>query len=111
MLTIQFWKGAGERALKTFLQTTFASLLAVAGGAVTAWDVPWVTTVYDAAGVGLLAALLSLFTSVGNADFTAGVPNVQVVPVDVEPVVDSVADIAGGDVLDAHEEEADADDI
>lgn len=72
MLTKKFWKGAGERALKTFLQTSIASLMAVAGSAATAWEISWLSTTYDALGVGLLAALLSVGTSIGNADFTAG---------------------------------------
>ena len=72
MLTKKFWKGAGERALKTFLQTSIASLMAVAGSAATAWEISWLNTTYDALGVGLLAAILSVGTSVGNADFTAG---------------------------------------
>lgn len=77
MLTKRFWAGAGERAIKTFLQTSIASLMAVAGSAATAWEIPWLSTTYDALGVGLLAALLSVGTSVGNADFTAGKDNLD----------------------------------
>lgn len=72
MLTKKFWKGAGERAVKTFVQSTVAALLAVAGSAATAWEVAWLNTVYDAVGIGLMATFLSLATSIGNADFTAG---------------------------------------
>lgn len=70
-----FWKGAGERALKTFIQSFVAALLATIGAAVTAWEVPWDTALFGAAGVALLAAVLSLATSLGNADFTAGPPD------------------------------------
>ena len=72
MWTSAFWKGAGERAIKTFLQTFVASLIAAVGAATSAWDVPWDDGLKGAAGVALLAAILSLATSVGNADFTAG---------------------------------------
>ena len=72
--TSAFWKGAGERALKTFIQTFTATLLAALAGALSAWDVAWTTTVWSSAGVGLLAAILSLLMSMGNAEFTAGTP-------------------------------------
>lgn len=72
MLTAAFWKGALERAVKTFVQTTVASLIAFVGAATTAWEVDWLTGAYSAVGIGLLAAFLSLATSLGNADFTAG---------------------------------------
>lgn len=62
--TVAFWKGAGERALKTFVQ--------VLGGFITVdalvSEIPWETGVQVAAA----ATLASLFTSIGNADFTAG---------------------------------------
>ena len=74
--TSAFWKGAGERALKTFIQTFTATLLAALAGALSAWDVAWTTTVWSSAGVGLLAAILSLLMSLGNAEFTAGTPQV-----------------------------------
>ena len=72
--TSAFWKGAGERALKTFIQTFTATLLAALAGALSAWDVAWTTTVWSSAGVGLLAAILSLLMSMGNAEFRAGTP-------------------------------------
>lgn len=60
-----FWQGAGERALKTFAQ----ALAAVIGaGAVGIMDVDWP----QALSVAALATALSLLTSIGNADFTAG---------------------------------------
>jgi len=73
MLTKQFWQGAGERAIKTFFQVFVAVLVAGVGSeaiGVTAGiaDVSWI----DALSVSALATLLSVATSIGNADFTAG---------------------------------------
>ena len=63
--TIAFWKGAGERAFKTFAQ----SLVAIIGvGTLGLLDVDWPA----ALSVAALAAVVSLLTSVGNANFTAG---------------------------------------
>lgn len=60
-----FWRGAFERALKTFCQ----SLLAVLGvGGLGVLDVDWL----GALSVAAVATLASLLTSIGNADFTAG---------------------------------------
>lgn len=64
--TMQFWKGAGERALKTLAQVLAAAF--VVGVPVNAVDVR---------GALLLAAtavVASLLTSILNADFTAGPP-------------------------------------
>ncbi|GGJ58627.1 holin [Glutamicibacter ardleyensis] len=72
MLTISFWKGAAERAAKTFIQSFVATLLASIGAVVSAWEVPWSGALTAALGVAVLSAVLSLATSVGNADFTAG---------------------------------------
>lgn len=71
--TTAFWRGAGERALKTWFQTLVAVLVAGVGAdavGLTAGllDVGWL----DAASVATLAAILSVATSIGNADFTAG---------------------------------------
>lgn len=63
--TVNFWQGAGERAIRTFAQAAAAMLSA---GAVGVMDVDWMTVL----SVALLAALMSLFTSIGNADFVAG---------------------------------------
>ena len=60
-----FWRGATERALKTFAQ----ALVAVIGvGAVGLLDVDWI----GALSAALLATVVSLLTSIGNADFTSG---------------------------------------
>lgn len=65
MWTLAFWKGAGERAIKTFAQ----SVLAVIGvGVLGIHEVDWIA----ALSVAALATLASLLTSIGNADFTAG---------------------------------------
>jgi len=74
MLTKQFWTGAAERAIKTFFQVFVAVVIAGAGSeaiGVSAGiaDVSWI----DALSVALLATLLSVATSIGNADFTAGI--------------------------------------
>lgn len=60
-----FWRGAGERAVKTFAQTEVtligANLLPVV-------ELPW----YALLGSGLTAAILSVLTSLINPRFTAG---------------------------------------
>jgi hypothetical protein len=73
MLTKDFWKGAAERAVKTFLQTFVAVVVAQVGadavGATAGLEVVgWL----PALSVAALATVLSVATSVGNADFTAG---------------------------------------
>ena len=63
--SVSFWRGAGERAVKTFAQ----ALVAVIGvGAVGLLDVDWI----GALSAALLATVVSVLTSIGNADFTAG---------------------------------------
>lgn len=71
----KFWSGAGERGLKTFFQTFVAVVVAGVGAdavGLTAgiFDVGWI----EAASVAGLATILSVATSVGNAEFTAGEP-------------------------------------
>ena len=69
--TRAFWKGAGERCLKTYVQTFMAVLTLQLGAHVTpqmALELPWATSATTAG----IAALYSLFTSIGNADHTAG---------------------------------------
>lgn len=58
MFSVQFWKQAGERALKTFCQTLIASGIVVG---VTGWD-QWQAALIAAA----IAALLSVATSVAS---------------------------------------------
>lgn len=64
--TLAFWKGAGERAVKTFAQTIVATI-----GVNTALTLGQVNWLVDAS-VAAVATVLSLFTSIGNASFTAG---------------------------------------
>lgn len=70
--TKEFWKGAGERAIKTFFQTFTAALLISAGAdaipATGVEGVAWLAVL----SVSTLSAILSLATSIGNANFTAG---------------------------------------
>ena len=80
-----FWKGAGERAGKTFLQVGVATLGISATATYTgeqALHLPWETALVTA----LLAALLSLVTSLLNPSFTAGTPAVPTAA--VNPLVD-----------------------
>lgn len=63
--TKAFWKGAGERALKSFAQ---ALLVFVGATGVGILDVDWGT----ALGVSAAFTLASVLTSILNADFTAG---------------------------------------
>jgi hypothetical protein len=62
--TAVFWKGAGERAIKTFFQ----SFVALIGTAQLIQAVDWKVVLSGS----LLASILSLATSFGNADFTSG---------------------------------------
>jgi hypothetical protein len=103
LFTTSFWQGALERALKTFVQTALASLTAAVVGKTTAWDVDWSQAGYAALGVSLLAAFLSLATSVGNADFVAGgTTTVDVPALSTGTVQDSatIQDTADTDVQD-----------
>lgn len=63
--TKEFWKGAGERALKSFAQ---ALLVFVGADGVGILDVEWSV----ALGLAASFTLASLLTSILNADFTAG---------------------------------------
>ena len=74
-----FWLGAAERAVKTFFQTLVAVIgVQVGAGAIGSSAgveaVAWI----PALSVALLAALLSVATSIGNADFTAGTTSMGV---------------------------------
>lgn len=68
--TKAFWKGLGERAIKTFFQSGVAAVaaLGIEAGVNGIADVNWVTV----ASIAALATVLSAATSIGNADFTAG---------------------------------------
>lgn len=71
--TSEFWKGSGERGVKTFAQVFVAvATLGVGADAVGASaglaDVGWI----DALSVAAAATVLSVATSIGNASFTAG---------------------------------------
>ena len=63
--TLAFWRGAAERAVKTFAQTLVGYFVVGTTGLL---DLDWVT----ALSVASAAALASVLTSIGNADFTAG---------------------------------------
>lgn len=72
--TKKFWQGAGERAIKTAAQ---AGLLAIGAEQLNVFDNFDVLTV---AGFAAGGAILSLLTSIGNADFVAGdLPDVVLV--------------------------------
>lgn len=62
MWTAAFWKDTAERAIKTFAQAAIAGLSANVVGVL---DVDWVTV----GSVALLAALISVLTSVASAPF------------------------------------------
>lgn len=65
--TPEFWRGAAERAIKTFAQ---ALLGVLTGGATGVLDVDWVA----ALSVAALATVVSLLTSLATPDFTSGAP-------------------------------------
>lgn len=75
--TLAFWKGAGERAVKTFAQV-LVGFFAV-GTTTGLFDIDWPTAL-SVAGASTVASLL---TSIGNADFTAGAQVVTVTPEEV----------------------------
>lgn len=71
--TKEFWLGALERLLKTFLQAFVAALGVAVGSDITGvglTDLNWL----GALNIAGVAAFLSLCTSIGNASFTAGNP-------------------------------------
>jgi len=68
--TVAFWKGAGERAIKTFA-ATLAAL--IGGDGIGIVDVDWSASL----GVAGLATLVSFLFAVGNADFAAGTPKIE----------------------------------
>lgn len=81
--SLAFWKGAGERALHTFIQAFFAILFVslLTGGIATVTRatflaLPWETAVFSA----IVAALMSLWKSLRNPEFTAGEPATVLTP-------------------------------
>ena len=64
--SVNFWKGAAERAVKSFFQGIATAITADA--VVSLWDLD----VQGVAGVGGLMALFSLITSIGSPEFVAG---------------------------------------
>ena len=70
MFTKAFWLGATERAVKTLFQT----FVALVGTSVLITDVEWTTVLSGS----ILAAVLSIATSLGNADFTAGSSDTEI---------------------------------
>lgn len=67
-----WFKGMGERALKTLAQTLVAL---IGAGQVGILDVDWQAML----SVAAMAAVVSILTSVGNADFVAGEPSTPLV--------------------------------
>lgn len=76
--TPDFWRGAAERAVKTFAQ---ALLGVLTGGVTGVLDVDWVA----ALSVAALATLVSLLTSISQAEFTAGAPAFEAQPDGYDP--------------------------
>lgn len=68
--TRAFWKGLGERAIKTAAQALLAAIGVLGADAAGIVDVGWTGVLSMAA----LTTLLSILTSIVNADFTAGKP-------------------------------------
>lgn len=67
--TLAFWKGLAERAIKTGAQTLAAYFVI---GTTSLLDLDWVTAL-SVSGAAMVASAL---TSLGNADFVAGVKEV-----------------------------------
>ncbi|MBF4549215.1 holin [Pseudoclavibacter sp. VKM Ac-2888] len=70
--SVSFWRGTGERAIKTAAQAFVATLTVSTGAelipAVSVEGINWLAV----ASVTGVATILSVGTSIGNADFTAG---------------------------------------
>jgi hypothetical protein len=70
IFTLPFLKGAAERAVKTAAQTALGFFIVGTTGLL---ELDWVAL----ASVSGAAAIASLLTSIGNADFVAGAPGVD----------------------------------
>lgn len=78
MLTKKFWKGAAERGVKTFAQTWVAVVtIGIGSEAVGVGGVLTGDLALTGLAVAGTATLLSVATSIGSADFTAGEPPVD----------------------------------
>lgn len=66
--TTNFWKGTSERAIKTFFQTFVAVIGVNATGVLGVTEIDWLGVV----SISVVSTLLSVATSIGNADFTTG---------------------------------------
>lgn len=69
----EFWKGAAERLLKTFIQAFLAALGVATGSDIAGvglTDLNWL----GALNIAGVAALISLATSIMSAKFVAGKP-------------------------------------
>lgn len=69
--TAAFWKGVGERALKTFIATTIAQLGVGAVGVIPTMGLGSYNWLHIAS-VDVVAVLVSFGIALGNASFTAG---------------------------------------
>lgn len=68
MWSTSFWRATSERALRTFAQALAAL---IGAGAVNIIDIDWPASI----GIAATAALLSVLTSIGAADFGAPGPS------------------------------------
>jgi hypothetical protein len=66
--TKAFWKGAAERGIKTTAQTAVGFFIVGTTGLL---DLNWVSLISVAGAAGVASVL----TSIGNADFVAGLPD------------------------------------
>jgi hypothetical protein len=78
LFTLAFFKGAAERAVKTGAQTLAGYFIIGTTGVL---DFDWPA----ALSVTAAAAVASLLTSIGNADFVAGPPNATVEVLEYDP--------------------------
>lgn len=77
--TPAFWKGAAERAIKTFAQVLVGYFVVGTTGLI---GFDWA----GALSVAGAATVASLLTSIGNSDFTSGAPAEQ--PIVIETITD-----------------------